>query len=87
VTAEGFRRWYESRNLTQTQVAGLLGIRQRRVSDMATGKSPVSRQTCRQLWLMEILEGLRLESPEDILSGRVARSLSGTLDTLEAAAT
>lgn len=48
LTSEAFRRWYESRNLTQKQVAGLLGIGQRRVSYMATGRVPVSRQTERQ---------------------------------------
>lgn len=59
MTAEAFRRWYKSRNLTQKQVAGLLGIAQGRVSDMATGKSPVSRQTQRQIFLAEMVLGTR----------------------------
>lgn len=65
LTAEAFRRWYTSRNLTQAQVAGLLGIRQRRVSDMATGKSPVSRQTARQVAMATLLaqkDGVSLEA-------------------------
>jgi transcriptional regulator with XRE-family HTH domain len=85
VTASEFRRWYEYRSLTQEEVAGLLGIYRNRVSRMATGAVPVSRQSARMLWMVEILEGLRLDSREDVRSGKAARRLSGTLDTLEGA--
>jgi transcriptional regulator with XRE-family HTH domain len=72
MTPQAFRRWYESRNLTQRQVAGLLGIRQRRVSDMARGKVPVSRQTERQLQLCEVWE---TEKRGDLM--RLRRLLDG----------
>jgi predicted XRE-type DNA-binding protein len=79
VNADAFRRWYESRSLTQTQVAGLLGIRQRRVSDMATGKSPVSRQTLRMIALCDSVVSAGIQDPrEDILH------LSQSLDEAEA---
>jgi predicted XRE-type DNA-binding protein len=71
VTGEVFRRWYESRNLTQGQVAGLLGIGQNRVSNMATGKVPVSRQTARMLALAEIALRHRLAVSVPVLSAAI----------------
>lgn len=80
MNAKQFRDWYESRNLTQDEVAGLLGIYRNRVSRMATGAVRVSRQTARMLWLCEPLLSLN-PAPEAV------RRLTAALDSIEGGST
>jgi transcriptional regulator with XRE-family HTH domain len=81
MTADEFREWYKSRNLTQDEVAGLLGIYRSRVSNMSRGKAPVSRQTARMLFMCEPLLGLATFS--SCTTREAVRRLSEALDRAE----
>lgn len=58
MTPAEFRRWYESRGLSQVELASRLGIPagQHRVSEWATGKRPVPPYIVAHLRTMERLE-------------------------------